>query len=130
MLLELRHHVSKTASNEFWSTAVKLLPKLTEAKRIAESRKKIPKFRSIRDKIYKENVPEISLEVAYEHKETGDIIILQDLEKTPVSKFPPSTYKKLYETVRVKVSERVAIVVMCTGFFQHNCTHAMTRKPK
>ena len=110
MLLELRHHVSKTASNEFWSTAVKLLPKLTEAKRIAQSRRRIPQFRSIRKKIYKENVPDIFIEVAYQHKETGDIIILQDLDKTPVNRFPPSIYKKLYETVRVNVSTAELIV--------------------
>ena len=44
------------------------------------------------------------MEVCYEVKETGDMIIMSDLECIPVKKFPPSKYKKLYETAKVNVS--------------------------
>lgn len=80
------------------------IPKLVEARRLAQHTKKLPQFRSVRDKLTDDYVPKIYLEIAYERKDTGDIIILKDLDKTPVQRFPPSTYKKLYESVSVKVS--------------------------
>ena len=80
------------------------IPKLFEAKKNAGSDKKIPQFPSIRNLLYRDNLPDILLEVAYESKETGDILILKDLDKTPVNKFPPSKFTKLYETVKIKVS--------------------------
>ena len=104
MLLELKHRVSKCAANEFWRLAIGSIPKLFEAKRNAGSQKKVPQFPSIRNLLYQDNLPDIMLEVAYESKETGDIIILRDLDKTPVNKFPPCKFDQLYETVKVKVS--------------------------
>ena len=43
------------------------------------------------------------MDVCYEVKETGDMIILKDLDSIPVKKFPPSKYRKMYETAKVKV---------------------------
>ena len=104
MLLEVKHRVSKTGSNEFWSLASKSFPKLIEAKEIEGTTGKIPQFRTIREQLHKENVPSIMLEVGYEVKATGDVLIMSDLDSIPVKKFPPSKYKKLYETAKVSVS--------------------------
>ena len=104
VLLEGKHRVSKRASNEFWSLSSKSFRKLFEAKENEGITKKIPGFRSVREKLYRENVPKILMEVCYEVKETGDMIIMTDLEHIPVKKFPPSKYRKLYESAKVRVS--------------------------
>lgn len=104
LLLELKHTSSKTTSNEFWSLATKMLPRLAEAQANVGGARKIPQFRSIREKLYDDSIPAIKLEVAYLIKETGDILVLQDLVSTPVKKFPPSKYTKLYESAKVDVS--------------------------
>ena len=104
MVLELKHRVSKSASNEFWRLAMRSFPKLFEAKKNAGNHIKVPQFPSIRNLLYRDNLPDIKLEMAYESKETGDILILKDLDKTPVNRFPPSKFDMLYETVKVKVS--------------------------
>lgn len=104
VILEGKHRVSKRASNEFWSLASSSFNKLYEAKEIAGIKQKIPGVRSVRQQIYRDNVPKIVMEVCYEVKATGDMIILNDLENIPVKKFPPSTYRKLYETAKVSVS--------------------------
>lgn len=80
-----------------------LFPRLYEAKKRERIAKNVPQFRSIRETFNKEKVPRIILEFAYKVKATGDIIILQDLESTPASKFPPSKYTKLYESAKVQV---------------------------
>lgn len=104
--MELKHRISKQASNELWSLATSALPKLHDARKNQHVKKKIPQFRSIRDSLYKNNVPEIKLQIAYRVKETGDIIILKDLKKTPISRFPPSKFIKLYESASVQVRYR------------------------
>lgn len=109
--LEMRHRVSKSGTNDFWSVGLKLFPKVAEAKRNENILTKIPQFRSIREKMTKDNVPNIYLEVAYECKETGDVIIMKDLESTPVKQFPPSRFIKLYESAKVKVSSHTNICV-------------------
>lgn len=109
LFLELKHRVSKTATQEFWSLALKSFPKLLQKKDEENVKKKIPQFRSIRQKLYDDYLPEIFLEVAYEVKETGDTIILRDLTKTPLKQFPPSKYRKLYEAVKVKVRNAALI---------------------
>lgn len=67
-------------------------------------KKKTPQFRTLREHLYRDNVPNIRLEVAFESKETGDIIIMRDLEVIPVKKFPASRFRKLYESATVDVS--------------------------
>lgn len=105
--MELKHNVSLTASNQYWQVATSLIPSLTEARLREGITKKIPQFRSIRERMYKTRIPKIMLEFAYEVKETGDIIIMSELEATPASKFPPSEYRKLYETAKIKVSYEI-----------------------
>lgn len=109
LLMELNHRVSLTASNAFWKLSTRYLPDLMEAKVRERRTRKIPQFRSIRQSLYKENVPRISLDFGYEVKSTGDIIILSDLDSTPTSKFPPSEYRKLYETAKIKVNIHLEI---------------------
>lgn len=104
LLLELKHGTSKSATNEFWSLGMEYFTKLAHARERENVGTKISQFRSIRDALYKEYVPTIFMEVAYEVRDTGDIIILEDLHSTPVKQFPPSKFRKLYETARVKVS--------------------------
>ena len=103
MLLEIKHRISLTASNEMWKLANQLIPKLIDAKKKEKITRKIPQFRSIRDSLYKTHVPKISMEIGYEVKETGDIIILKDIEAMPVGRFPPSRFIKLYEAASIKV---------------------------
>ena len=103
MLLEVNHRVSNRGSNEFWSLAAKTFPRLLHAKELEGRTRKIPGFRSIRKHLHKKHIPEILMDVGYEVKATGDLIILNDLHTIPVKKFPPSKYKKLYETAKVKV---------------------------
>ena len=50
------------------------------------------------------HVPRISLDYAFEHKETGEITVLKDQEISPQFQFPSSTYNKLYETASIKAS--------------------------
>ena len=101
--MEGKHRISKTASEEFWELAKSGFVKLSETRNRQFITKKIPKFRTVRDNIYEDRVPKIHMSVAYQHKDTGDIIVMEDLESTPRSRFPPTTYSKLYETAKVKV---------------------------
>ena len=99
----MKHKISKSASNQLWSIAKNWFPKLIESRALHSVRKKIPQFKTVRAKMYKENVPEVRMEVAYEVKETGDVIILKDLTSTPLKKFHPHKYTKLYESASIKV---------------------------
>lgn len=107
MLLELKHRMSKSGSNELWEQAKQGFIDLCEARRRDDIHKKIPQFRTLREKMYKNNVPKIYLEVAYKSKETGDIIIMPELESIPYKKFPPSLFTKLYESAHVKVINNI-----------------------
>lgn len=81
--------------------------------------KSIPKFEWQRRKLYDDNVPPINLKIGYLNKETNDVTVVQG-EKTPVSKFSPMQYTKLYEVATVKVIiYDVTYVCMCraSSFF-------------
>ena len=112
ILLELKHVVSKSAANEFWDAAARYFPILQQCRENENITKKIPKFRSIRNNLYNDNVPGIKLEVAYEVRETRDIIVMEDLNSTPLSRFPPSKYIKLYEVSTVKVSITIFLLIL------------------
>ena len=67
--------------------------------------KNVPQFVHIRRLLYDKKVPDISLDVSYLNKETGESILLEDLKKMPPSSaFPPETYIKQYEIASVKVN--------------------------
>ena len=104
LLLELHHKISRTGSNAFWNLSKDSFPKLIEAKKREANEKKIPQSRTLRDKLYRNYVPPISLEIAYECKATGDVIIMEDLKTIPTNVYPPTEFTKLYEKASVKVS--------------------------
>ena len=99
---ELDHTVSKVASDCFWKIAQSFIPKIVEAKRVQNITKKVPQFTHIRRKMYKEEVPEVNLEIGYRHKETSEISIVKDTV-TPKSRYPPNEYENFFEIASVKV---------------------------
>ena len=101
LMIEVEHRVSKEASNEFWSTANKLFHEMYVAK--GDLGKKIPQFPVLREKLYCKNTPEVRMDIAYQCKENGEITIAKDVTSAPVSRFPPCTYRKLYEIASVDV---------------------------
>lgn len=59
--------------------------------------------------MYKKKVPRISLEIAYQDKETGRITTVKDSITTPLSKFPANKFTKLYEKATVNAKDVLAI---------------------
>lgn len=63
----------------------------------------IPKFVSIRRRMFDTMVPPVELEIVYEHKESNELVKVKT-DHTPVSKYPSTEYRKLYEVATVKVN--------------------------
>ena len=103
ILTEINHKVSKTASNQFWSISNDMFHALYVAK--GDVGRKIPKFQQIRNKLTVENLPPIKMEIGYMSKIDGQITIVEDVSSTPVSAFPPSTHRRLFEIASVEVSQ-------------------------
>ena len=99
----MHHRVSKSASEDFWRLASREFPKLSRARTDEMVYKKIPQFQILRKNLYKAHVPPISLKIAYQDLDTDEITVVEG-QKTPVSQFSPSKYRKLYEIATVKVS--------------------------
>ena len=99
--LEIDHHVSKKASDAFWSLAKRAFPKLHQARIDQMVYKDIPDFPYQREKLYNEHVPTVSLETGFLKKETDEVIVVES-EKAP-SKYTSPQYTKLYEVATVKV---------------------------
>lgn len=93
----------------FWKLAFDKLESIFKIKEDQKITRKIPKFTQIRRRLHKEKVPRISIEVAYKSKETGEITTVKDIERTPVAKFPPHLYTKLYEQATVEVKDILKI---------------------
>lgn len=102
VLLEIKHRCSKTASNEFWELAKEGFPNLVRAKYNEMVSKPIPQFPSQRKKLIKQHVPNINLKIGYLNKDTNEEIEVEG-DKTPVSKFNPQKFQKLYEVATVEV---------------------------
>lgn len=101
ILLELHHRTSKAASQDFWDLAKKCFPRLYK-KRIDDMvYKPIPKFRSQRKRVYKDDVPEVTMEIAYRNKDTKELTVVQ-ADKTPTT-FNPKNFEKIFEVATVKV---------------------------
>lgn len=103
LLNEVHHRVSKEASNALFELSKKWLPDLLVAKTTEGKTGKIPQFVHMRRQIYKKRLPPIDIEVSYRHRSTGEVHVLQNLEKAPTGQFPPNEYQKLYEIASVKV---------------------------
>ena len=103
---ECHHKVSKTASTEFWNIARKWMLPLASAFK-QEKKTKFPKFEHIRRKLVKQNVPRVSLDTGFVHKETKELSIVRDTEKIPLLQFPPDVYERVFEVAKVKVYYRL-----------------------
>ena len=103
LLTEVDHHCSKTSTNEFWRVANKYFAKLYAAKEREGITRKTPLFSHIRKQIHDKRVPRISMEVAYQHKTTGEISVAADVDATPTSQYPPNVYTKIYESASIEV---------------------------
>ena len=101
MITEADHKVSQAASNAFWKLSLSWFHRLLEAKKEQNIRKKTPQFIQIRNKIYDNKLPPIKLELGYKHKESNELIVVNDIDAAPVGSFPPSDFLKLYEVASV-----------------------------
>ena len=114
MLAEVDHKVSKRASELFWKIGRKYFHSLYVAKERESRRKKVPNFKQARKSLYKENVPEITVEVAYKHKRTGEITVEKG-NTTPTSKYPANLFSKMSEIASVEVNK--VFVCVCSKLF-------------
>ena len=94
--------MSKEASNEFWRIGNKFFHEMYVAK--GDVGRKIPQFSHLREQLYENEVPPVSLTIAYQSKEDGNVTVVENVTSAPVSRFPPSNYRRLYEIGSVKVS--------------------------
>ena len=100
LMIEINHKVSKEATNLFWKLGKTMFHALHEARR----NRKIPQFPHLREKLYKTKVPPVKMEIGYQSKEDGQLTVLKDVVSVPVSQYPPSSFKRLYEIASVDVS--------------------------
>ena len=100
LMTEITHHVSKTATDAFWSVGLKYFSMLSAAR---GRRKKTPQFKSIRRKIYLNSVPPVNLEIGYKDRTTNEIHIVNDT-CTPLKRFSPTKFDKIFEIASIKVS--------------------------
>ena len=99
---ETDHNVSKRASSAFWSSATKWMIPLSSAF-MKEKKKKFPQLPNIRKKLVKQNVPPVSMDTGYVHKETGKLTVVSGSDRTPTLNFPRNQYEKVFEIGSVKV---------------------------
>ena len=99
---EVSHKVSKTASDLFWRISNEYFHRLYVAR--GNRGRKIPQFGTIRNKLYQDKVPKIKMEIGYMSKDTGEVTVVKDVSSTPVSDFPGSSHRRLYEIASVDVS--------------------------
>ena len=102
ILTEIDHQVSKVAANAFWLLAKTWFKKLFHAKEMQKIKRKTPCFEHLRRRIHTANVPPIQMDIAYEHKATGEVSIVNEFI-TPKSRFPPNEFEKIWEVAHVKV---------------------------
>ena len=102
-LAESEHNISKSASDALWNLGSKWFPLLYDAKRRQNIRKNVPQFVHIRRRINEKNSPPITLKIAYEEKETGQVITINS-KTTPTLQYPRSTHTKLHEIAFVEVN--------------------------
>lgn len=106
LLVELDHHVSKTAADSYWSLATKMVSKVLDLKKEQGVQRKTPQFPHLRRLLYKKHSIPVKMDFGYEHKTTGNTTVVQGVAKAPTSQFPPSEFKKLFEVASVKVISR------------------------
>ena len=107
LLLEISHNVSKTASDAFWEVAKKLLHGLVEEQLKSKKKKKIPTFTHIRRLLVVQHCPDIKLNLGYKRKDNGEMVILDDLRKIPVTQYNRGGYEPMYEIASLQVSQNI-----------------------
>ena len=100
--IELNHHVSKSATDAFWSLALEKKFPLFETKQRQQVRRKTPQFQQMRN-ILSEKIPPIKMTMGFIHKETGELVVEENLHSTPLKMYGPAEYRKAYEIASVKV---------------------------
>ena len=108
LLTEITHKVSKTGSNKLWDTAMKYIPMLIEAVAEEHYTRKIPKFSHLRRLLYTRHVPRITMSFGFLNRETGELKLETGTE-TPLRKFPPAQYKRVYEYASVDIADLLSI---------------------
>ena len=101
LLTEVNHRVSREASDQFWALANNMFHRLYLAK--GNFGRKVPQFQTLRAKMYMNRTPPVQMEIGYQCKETGEISVVKEATSTPVARFPPCTYRRLYEIGSVDV---------------------------
>lgn len=99
MTTEISHCVSKAASDAFWRLGLEYFPKISAA----NVNKKTHQFDSIRRRIYKDMVPPIHLQIAFKHRASGEIVVVNNTV-TPIKNYSPAVYDKMYEIATIKVN--------------------------
>ena len=101
--VELTHHVSKAATDAFWKLGKEWFHNLLETKSIQGVRRKTPDFVHLRRGLLNDYVPPVHLEIGYQHKQTGEITVIEDTLVTPRNRFPCHEYDKVWEIANVEV---------------------------
>lgn len=101
--LQLTHHVSLAASNQFWNLAIKQIHEIFKKKEQEKVKRKIPQFLHVRKMIYKDLCPEIKMSFVFLNKLDGSLIRVNG-EQTPLSQFQRDpNYQKLFEEAHIEV---------------------------
>ena len=117
LFIQHTHHVSASATNEFWSAAIDLLPDIFQMKFNYNIKKKIPGFEHVRRKLNDDLCPEIDLKFVYQ-KRNDDSIEVVHCQKAPVKQYPKTSYKKLYEEAHIKVINISIIMLLSMSFIK------------
>ena len=113
--METNHKVSKVASEAFWRISNEYFHKLYVAK--GDNPKKVCQFQNLRNKLY-QSTPRVNMDIGYKSKVTGETTVLHDVDVIPASRFPPDSYKRLYEIASVKVSKVNILTFNLIGSYQ------------
>ena len=86
-----------------WEVSKKLFHGLVEYS--SERNKKIPTFTHLRRVLVKKFCPDISIDLAYRHKETGEVVLEKDVRTIPVGDYRRSYFEPLHEIASLKVNK-------------------------
>lgn len=101
LMIQINHEVSVKAASLFWEAAMEFFPSLYEAKLNDQAAKKSKCFSHIRQKMYKESCPKVTMKYGFLNKDTDEIELV--VSET-AHKFDRSKYKKLFEEAHVEVN--------------------------
>ena len=104
MSVEVDHHVSKTATDAFWRLALNHFYPLIKLKHIQGVRRKIPLFSQLRKNLKQQHVPPIKMDFGYVNNTTGALEEVKNVLHTPVAKYLPDNFKKVYEIGKIEAS--------------------------